>query len=62
MSSTSHVKRTDNCHRQHHTDRGQSSDRPSVIEKAAEIDVQRAREQQEAQQPVHQRLVEIALS
>ena len=54
-------QRADYPHRQQHANRGQGGDRPSVIEQPAEIDVQCAREQQQAEQPVHQCLVEIDL-
>ena len=41
--------------------RGQEQDGPLLLQQLAQVDVQRAREQQEAQEPLHEQRVEVDL-
>ncbi len=54
-------QQADHHDRQQHSNCGQGSDRPAVIDEPLEIHVQGAGEQQETQQSVHQRLIEVDL-
>ena len=52
----------DDRYRQQQADRGQQADRPAVVDEAVEVDVQRAGEEQEAQQALQQGAVEVDLA
>jgi hypothetical protein len=52
-------QQADDRRRDQDADRRQRGDRPSLAHKIPKIHVESAREQQEAQQAVHQRLVEV---
>ena len=57
-----HVRQADDGGRERDADGGERRDRAAMIHETFEIDVQRAGEEQEAEHPVQQRLVEVDLA